>query len=261
MAKIKDLQGVEKEDVKLPDIFSTKYNLKLVKKVVLASQSNKRQPYGTDPIAGLRSSAHYHASRHYRYTMMNREMARISRIHGRVGYLAHTARVVPQSRKGRRGQPPKAEKDWSKKINKKESKAAIKSLIGATASAELVKKRGHKYEKELPVVVVDDIENIKKTKDMKVALSKILGVKELERSGKKTVRAGKGTMRGRKYKKKVGPLLVFAKKCDALRCKVPGVDTVTASNLNAELLAPGTQGGRLTVYSVSALKALEKRFG
>ena len=59
-----------------------------IKKAVLALQSSKRQRYGANPLAGKRSSAHYHGKRHYRFTMMNREMARISRIHGKVGYLA-----------------------------------------------------------------------------------------------------------------------------------------------------------------------------
>ena len=40
--------------------------------------------------------------------------------------------------------------------------------------------------------------------------------KELERAKIKKVRAGKGTRRGRKYKTKVGPLLVFSKVCPAL---------------------------------------------
>ena len=260
MTKLYDLEGNEKGNVELPKIFSTEYKPELVKKLVHAIQANKRQPYGTSQMAGKKSSAHYHASRHYRYTMMNREMARISRIHGRVGYLALTARVVPQAVKGRRAHPPKTEKNWDKKVNKKEAKAGMKSLIGATSNVELVKKRGHKYNEELPVIIVDDFENVKKTKDVKNLLVKICSKDEMERSGKKRVRAGKGKMRGRRYKKKVGPLLVFSKMCPAMKCCPSGVEAVTVSNLNAELLAPGTQGGRLTIYTEGSLKILEKRF-
>lgn len=37
-----------------------------------------------------------------------------------------------------------------------------------------------------------------------------------------------------------------------------GVDVVEAKNLNVQLLAPGTDAGRLTVWSESALKILDQ---
>ncbi|MDY6777084.1 MAG: 50S ribosomal protein L4, partial [Candidatus Nanohaloarchaea archaeon] len=39
---------------------------------------------------------------------------------------------------------------------------------------------------------------------------------------------------------------------------LPGVDAVTVENLNAALLAPGTQPGRLTVWSANALERLDE---
>jgi large subunit ribosomal protein L4e len=41
---------------------------------------------------------------------------------------------------------------------------------------------------------------------------------------------------------------------------IPGVEVVQARNLNVESLAPGTHPGRLTVWTESAIKALETRF-
>jgi large subunit ribosomal protein L4e len=41
---------------------------------------------------------------------------------------------------------------------------------------------------------------------------------------------------------------------------IPGIDVTTAKNLNAELLAPGGVPGRLTIYTESAVKALENAF-
>ena len=35
-----------------------------------------------------------------------------------------------------------------------------------------------------------------------------------------------------------------------------GVDVVTVAGLNAELLAPGTHAGRLTIWSESAIRSL-----
>mgnify|MGYP001598407987 CR=1 FL=1 len=127
--KVYDLEGNAVGDVELPKVFSTSYRPDVIKRAVLAQQSAKRQPYGTDPLAGLRSSAHYHGSRHYRYAMMNKEMSRMPRIHGKVGYMAWRGRVAPQTVKGRRAHPPKAEKNWEKKINKKLNMRPIPKII------------------------------------------------------------------------------------------------------------------------------------
>jgi len=77
------------------------------------------------------------------------------------------------------------------------------------------------------------------------------------------VRAGKGKMRGRKMKQAVGPLLVITKNegvAEAAR-NLPGIEVASVENLNAELLAPGTHPGRLTVWTSSAFEKLEKVFG
>ena len=158
MTKIIDLEGNAKSEAKLPKIFSTKHRPDVIKKAFLVHQSQKRQKYGAAPLAGKKSSAHYHGKRRYRYTMMNRETARIARIHGRVGYLTFRARIVPQATKGRKAHPPKAEKVWAQKINKKENIFAIKSALAASSNTKLVEKR-HKIKKlDLPVIVVNDFE-------------------------------------------------------------------------------------------------------
>jgi len=258
LTKVYDLDGNVKEEIQLPEIFSTAYKPVVIQRAVLAAQSARRQPYGTNPLAGKRTSAHYHGKRKYRYSMMNKEMARIARIHGKIGYMAMRARFVPQAVKGRRAHPPKAEKIWMQKINAKELQLAIKSALAATADKELVKSRGHLFEKELPIIFIDDFENVKKTKDVKKILLAVVGHAELARAEKKKIRAGKGKMRGRKYKKRKGPLLIFSKQCDAIKAarNIPGVDVSTADGINIELLASGTHAGRLTVLTKSALQKL-----
>ncbi len=261
MAKVYDLNGNKVGEVGLPNIFVQDYRPEVIKRAVLAMQANRRQPYGANPLAGKRSSAHYHGKRKYRFTMMNREMARIARIHGKVGYLAYRARVVPQAVKGRKAHPPKAEKEWSQKINKKENILAIKSSIAATASMELVKKRGHLVQ-ESPVIFIDDIESMNKTKDVKNIFEKLFP-EEIARCSKKKIRAGKGKNRGRLYKRKKGPLIVVSKDCNLIRAtrNLAGFDVVTADNLNPELLAPGSQAGRFAIFTKAALNAVEKKFG
>ena len=92
-------------------------------------------------------------------------------------------------------------------------KKAIRGAIAATISPERVKERGHKIPKNYPFVIDDKFESLKKTKEVEKALEKIGVKEELLRSSIKKIRAGKGKMRGRLYKKKTGPLIVVGNNC------------------------------------------------
>jgi len=258
-----DLNGNVVKQIELPPIFSEKVREDLIRRDFLAIMSKKRQPYGTDVFAGLRTSAHYHGKRRYRWTMMNREMARLPRLHGDIPIQQlWRARRVPQARGGRRAHPPKVEKIWEEKINKKERRRAVRSAIAATIIKEFVEKRGHKIEdlKVFPIVVSDDLQKISKTKELRSFLEKIGLKKELERIKKKKVRAGKGKMRGRRYRRKVGPLIVVSKDEGVSKaCKNLGLDWVLVKDLSTEHLAPGGVPGRLTIWTESALEYLKKK--
>lgn len=260
-----DLNGKAVEKIDLPAVFREQVREDLIRRAVLATQSKHRQAYGTDPYAGLRSSAHYHGMRHHRYTMMNKEMARMPRIHGKTSpMLTWRARLVPQSVKGRVAHPPVVEKVWEQKINDKERKKAIRSAIAATAVKQLVARRGHKFPfEELPIVVDDEFQSLKKSKDVVVFFKKIGLDKELERISEKKVRVGRGKNRGRKYKKKIGPLVVVAEDKGIFNAvkNIQGVSVCKVSNLGAEYLAPGTMAGRLTIFTKSALENLRKLSG
>jgi len=257
-----DLEGKSIEKIELPKVFSEPIREDLILRAFLATQSKKRQPYGTDIMAGKRTSAHYHALRRYRWTMMGRSMARVPRIHGKGGprHLMWRARFVPQAKGGRTAHPPKVEKIWEQKINKKERKKAIRSAIAATACKECVLGRGHKVKelKELPLVVVDKIREIKKTKELVGFLKKIGLGKELERIKKKKVRAGKGKRRGRKYKRKIGPLIVVTEDKGigkAVR-NLSGINICRVKNLSTKYLAPGAMSGRLTLFTKTSIEKL-----
>lgn len=261
------LDGKSTGEVELPSVFKTPYRPDLIKRAVLSLQSSKRQPYGTDPLAGKRTSAHYHGKRHYRFSMMNKEMARIKRIHGKSAtgtYLGFRARFVPQATKGRRAHPPKSTKIWLQEINKKELFLSLKSAIAATADQNLVKERGHRFDKKVPIIIDDSVETTSKTKDIFNMLEKIGLENEIERCQDKKVRAGKGKMRGRKYRKKKGILFVLSNKAAALKAakNIAGADTISVDELlekmNAELLAPGAMPGRLTVFSKASLHKLSE---
>lgn len=168
---------------------------------------------------------------------------------------------APQTVGGRRAHPPKAEKDFAKDINDKERRKAIRSAIAATADLDKVRERGHAIgDLDLPLVIDSELESVERTRPLIDALENLGLEDELERCRRKTVRAGRGTSRGRKYKRKIGPLVVVGED-DGIKNaanNVPGVDAVTVDNLNAALLAPGTDAGRLTVWTENALEQLDE---
>lgn len=245
-AKVLSLSGEVVEEIELPKVFETEYRPDVIKRAVLAIQSHRRQPYGTNPLAGV-DYAWENWGPGYGY-------ARVPRLK-----QGSRAVVVSQAVGGRRAHPPKVQKKWAEKINKKEKRLALKSAIACTANPEIVRARNHVFEGELPKVVVDDIQSIKKTKEI-VEVFKAIGVYgDVERAKEtKRVRAGKGKMRGRRYVMKKSVLLVVGEDKGVIKAakNLPGVDAVLVKDLNVELLAPGCQAGRLTVWSKSAIEYL-----
>ncbi len=61
-------------------------------------------------------------------------------------------------------------------------------------------------------------------------------------------------------KQAIGPLIVVVKDKGISKAalNLPGVDAIELNNLNTEMLAPGTTPGRLTLWSIGALKQLNK---
>ena len=152
-------------------------------------------------------------------------------------------------------------------MNLKQKRHAAAACLAASALLPLVMSRGHKVENvpELPLVVDDKLENYEKTKDA-VAFLKRFGayedVAKVIRS--KTLRAGKGKARGRRYKVKKGPLVIYShenvKLVKAFR-NIPGVEVCNVNRLNIRQLAPGGQLGRFIIWTASAFKALDHIFG
>lgn len=244
-AAVLDKTGKKASTITVPDVFGEAYRPDVIKKAVLAAQANRLQPYGPDRTAGTLTSAHSWGS--------GRGVAHVPR-------LTNGSRVarVTQAKGGRSAHAPNPNKIYSEKINDKERILAIRSAAAATMNKELVKARGYKYDGELPIVVSDDIESMTRTKDV-VGLLKAIGLEaDLERAKQKQVRGGRGKMRGRQYKKKVGVLIVVGEDKGILKGarNIAGLDVVTLDNVNTELLAPGAQAGRLTVWSESALKMM-----
>lgn len=260
--EILDIDGKGTGDKKLPVQFSEDIDPDIIKRAVLTIQSHNIQPYGADPMAGKKSSAELSRRRRKYRGSYGHGISRVPRkIMSRRGTrLNWVGAFAPGTVGGRKAHPPKAEKKWEQKINKKENKKAIRSAMAASIKKEVVEERGHVVPDKYPFLISKNFESLKKTKEVLSALKNIGLEKELERSSKKTIRAGKGKLRGRKYKKTKGPLVVVSDKCELLKSgkNIPGVDVVGVKKVNAELLAPGTIPGRLALFTESSIDQLEK---
>ncbi|MFB6220780.1 MAG: 50S ribosomal protein L4 [Halolamina sp.] len=246
-ATVHTLEGEAGDEVDLPSVFATDFRPDLIKRAVLAAQANRKQDYGTDEYAGLRTPAESFGS--------GRGMAHVPRQDG-------VAKRVPQTVGGRAAHPPKEQKDQSLDVNDKERKLAVRSAIAATADEETVAERGHAFDDgvEFPLVVSDEFEDLVKTKEV-VALLEELGVDaDIERADDgRSVRAGQGTTRGRKYQEPKSILFVTSEEPSKAARNLAGADVATAAGVNTEDLAPGTLPGRLTVWTESAVEEVADR--
>ena len=253
------MDGTKGKELNLPSQFSESFRPDLIKRAVLVVQSHNIQPSGTNPDAGKKQSSKISKRRKDFKTTYGRGQSRTPRkiLSRRGTNFYYMGAFAPNTVGGRVSHPPKAEKIWDLKMNIQERRKAIRSAIAATMNPEIVKRRGHRVES---LVVDSKVEELKKTKDVLEFMNKIGFEKEIERVAEKKIRSGKGKNRGRPYRKKVGPLFVVSKKCSLMRSAINlnGVDICTVKDLNAELLAPGTDAGRLTVWSEKALEIMDK---
>lgn len=260
--KVIDTKNKEVGDVSLPAQFSEDVRPDLVKRAVLASQSNRRQPYGAHPMAGKRASAELSRRRHNYKGSYGHGISRVPRkIMTRRGTrFFWVGAFAPGTVGGRRAHAPKAQKIWSVKLNVKERRKAIRSAMSAVIQKEIVEKRGHKVPANYPFVLDNSFEKVAKTKDVSDLLKALGFGDELKRDAIKKVRAGRGKARGRKYKTKIGPLLVVSDRCELEKAarNLPGVEVRLAKELNAESLAPGADIGRLTLFTQSAIEKIDK---
>ncbi|HDS59339.1 MAG TPA: 50S ribosomal protein L4 [Thermoplasmatales archaeon] len=249
-AKVYALDGSVADEITLPHIFEETFRPDLIRKAVTAVRANRRQPYGVEATAGKKHPVESWGP--------GRGVSRVPRL-----TQGNRAAFMPGSVGGRSAHPPKPEKNWNKKINKKEMALARRSALAAAANADLVRQRGHRFDEEvaLPVVLDDDFESLSKTKEVVEALEKIGVYADVERARQgKHVRAGKGKRRGRKYKVPKSMLIVASHPANLKKAarNLVGVDVIMPTEVNVEHLAPGGDAGRLTLFTRQALKAMKE---
>lgn len=249
--------------VELPQQFDEEFHPDLIARAVLSIESKARQHYGSDPEAGKRYSAKLSRRRRnfkgaYGIGISRIPRKTMSRSGSRFNW---TGALAPGTVGGRQAHPPKAEKVWAKKINKNENRKAIRSALAAAMVPSIVKGRGHVIPHGYPFVAAASLEDVSRTKDVVNALNKFGFKGEMARVSERSVRAGRGKHRGRRYVVKKGPLIVVSAEGSKLlksARNIVGVDVAVVNRLNAHMLAPGTAPGRLTLFTSAAIERLAK---
>ena len=245
-----DLEGKRIDEVEVPRVFYSPIRPDLIRRAFLAAMSKKFTPYGKSPLAGHTAVA-WSIGKGY-------DMARIRRIDG-FGRAAMAGNVVG----GFRIRAPRPYRRIVRFINKKEKLRALESALAATTDHILVQFRGHRIDgvHEIPIVVVDDFESLSKTRHVRETLIKLGLKEELRRvEGGRRIRAGKGKMRGRRYKRKKGPLLIVSSPNVSLMKaarNLEGVDVKPIERLSVIHLAPGGWPARLVVWSRVAFEMIQ----
>ncbi|MBO3841547.1 MAG: 50S ribosomal protein L4 [Candidatus Brockarchaeota archaeon] len=252
-ARIKVLseKGEEDGEASIPSfILQMEVEDYLVRRAFLAAQSRRLQPQGRDPMAGKRTTAESWG--------VGYGIARVPRTERGV------ARFAPMTVKGRVTHPPRVEKKIRKEINRKEYRKAFVSALSAVFKKETVERRGHRLgSASIPVVFTKEFEDISKTRELVTLLGKIGLEQELERVySRPRVRCGKSKWRGRRLRRRVGPLIVVSNQGASVvkaASGIPGVDVKTPERLSIIDLAPGGVPGRLTIWTLPALERIVER--
>ena len=256
-AAVYDLKGDKKEDINIPELFSSRIREDIVAKYF---QTDKmKTPYAPYNEAGRRHSA-AGTIRHMRHAWKGHYRKGISRIPRKTMWRRGNqffwiGAEISSTRGGRRAHPPKLNRKI-KKINKKEINMALMSAFASTANEYHIAKRYSSFKKlnaKFPVIIELKSDNLK-AGDVFFGLKKIFGGLDKIIFKNKELRAGKGKSRGRKYKKNAGLLLV---KGEDEKIKIKGIDIKSVNEVGVADLYPL---GRLTAYTKKSLEELEERF-
>jgi len=258
--KILDLHGKEKGTIDFPSFFSSKIREDIVAKVLEIKKI--KQPYSPSPVAGKQHSASGKIKhrRHVWKTHYGQGISRIPRktMSKKGNRFNWTGAEISSTVGGRRAHPPKViSMINTKSVNKKEMKIAFLSALSATANNKyLLKKYSslEKLESKAPFITLS-LDKIK-AKELLKGIEEIIG-KDLYKVAlrKKSIRAGIGKLRGRKYKVNAGLLIVVG---NNEKLKTNAFEVLRVKELGVTNLAKGGLG-RLTVYTEHAIKDLNKK--
>eukprot|EP01121_Diplochlamys_sp_Union-15-3_P013055 TRINITY_DN3_c0_g2_i1.p1 TRINITY_DN3_c0_g2~~TRINITY_DN3_c0_g2_i1.p1 ORF type:complete len:413 (+),score=74.98 TRINITY_DN3_c0_g2_i1:63-1301(+) len=249
------------EQVALPAVFLAPIRLDVVHQVHTNVSKNRRQPHGVTKLAGHQTSAESWGT--------GRAVARIPRVPGGGTSRSGQGAFGNMCRGGRMFSPIKTWRKWKRKTNLNQRRYAISSALAAAAVPAIVQARGHRVSQvpEIPLVISAEAAKAVTKSSKAVELLKSIGAYEDIEKAKDSIRhrAGKGKLRNRRYKKGLGPLIVFGDNLNGNLVRnfrnLPGVEVVNVNYLNILQLAPGAHLGRFVVWLDDAFKHLDKVFG
>lgn len=162
--------------------------------------------------------------------------------------------------------PTKTWRRWHRRINVNQRRYALCSAIAATGIPALVMSKGHRIEQipEVPLVLSDKVEEIKRTKEAVGVLRKLKAWDDIEKvKNSRRFRAGKGKMRNRRRIQRRGPLVIYSKDNGITKAfrNIPGITLLPVERLNLLKIAPGGHVGRFVVWTESAFKKLDGLYG
>merc|ERR1712060_939435 len=244
--------------VALPGVFLAPVRPDVVHQVHTGIAKNKRQPYAVHKHAGHQTLAESWGT--------GRAVARIPRVRGGGTHRSGQGAFGNMCRGGRMFAPTKTWRKWHQKVNVTQRRYAVCSALAASAVPALVMARGHKIDElpEVPLVVSNGVEKVSKTAAAVALLKKLGAYADVEKViASKTMRAGKGKMRNRRFVQRRGPLVIYANDggiTHAFR-NIPGVELASVDSLNLLQLAPGGHLGRFCVWTQGAFEKLDAIFG
>ncbi|MCL4350442.1 MAG: 50S ribosomal protein L4 [Candidatus Thermoplasmatota archaeon] len=245
--QIYSTKGENRGEIEVPEIFNSPLRDDLLKKAFRVVSLSNRRPYGSSPLAGTRRVGSTSGP--------GMGIARMSRVAGSSRAIEHAS-----TKGGRSAHSPRSTKVLTLKINKKEKAMAWNTALAMTADPEAVKIRGHQFREDLsfPIVVEDGLDSIIKSKDAMEVLQSLGVWSDIERSKEKTkIRAGRGKMRNRRYRTPKSILIVTENPAQMRAFKgFPGIDIAYSGNISISKLAPGGVGGRLVIFTESAIKKI-----
>lgn len=250
--RVYSVDGEPVKTVDLPAVFRSEVRRDLIRRAVTAFQANRRQPYGPNSRSGAKHSVRWSGKGH--------GVSRVPRLRD-----GSTGAQAPGTVGGRRAHPPRPDTVWDKKINSQERGLARNAAVAALKDPTLVSLRGHRFDSHLslPVILEDAIESLEPEEGATregLAILERLGLSEdVERAKDgRHVRAGRGKLRGRRFRQPRSLLVVVKEPTKVRRLfgNLPGVEVVSPAGLNAEILAPGGDPGRLALFSEGALELL-----
>jgi len=259
LVQIWDAEGKESSQYALPAVFTAPIRSDVVQFVHTNINKNSRQAYGVQVGAGYQTSAESWGT--------GRAVARIPRVPGGGTHRAGQAAFGNMCRGGGMFAPNKVWRRWHRRVNLNQKRMAVCAALAASALPSLVMARGHSIDNipEVPLVVANAaFSGLEKTKAAVALLKAVNAYDDVERSKvSKTLRAGKGKRRNRRFTQRVGPLVVYDESGPLTKAfrNLPGVELCQVSRLNLLRLAPGGHLGRFIIWTEGAFKQLDNVYG